>query len=258
VGERTRYEPGAFCWAGLAASNPADATAFYTSLFDWQDEEQAAGGGGSYTVLRHAGKEVAVIYGQSEQARAARVTPHWTTFVSVQDADAIVVRACQLGGQLLRDPFELRDAGRVATMVDPVGAVLSLWQPRSHIGAQLVNDFGALCWMEHVSDDLDRAKSFYGDLFGWEYEAVGGNYTGIRNAGRRNGGMRGRTEGERGMPPNWLPYFRVESAEAEHEAELLGGQTLLPPSGTAIGRRAVIVDPQGAAFGILEDPAGFG
>jgi predicted enzyme related to lactoylglutathione lyase len=88
VGERTSYEPGAFCWAGLAASNPTDATAFYTSLFDWQDEEQAASEDGSYTVLLRAGKEVAVVYGQSTQARAARVTPHWTTFVSVHDADA--------------------------------------------------------------------------------------------------------------------------------------------------------------------------
>jgi predicted enzyme related to lactoylglutathione lyase len=143
-------------------------------------------------------------------------------------------------------------------MVDPVGAVLSLWQPRSHIGAQLVNDFGALCWMELVSDDLERAKSFYGELFGWEYEAVGGTYTGIRNAGRRNGGMRARAEGEQGMPPNWLPYFRVESADAHLEAERLGGRTRLPPSGTAIGRRAVIVDPQGAVFGVLEDSVGIG
>jgi predicted enzyme related to lactoylglutathione lyase len=43
MGERTRYEPGTFCWVGLATSNPAAARAFYTSLFGWDADVLSAG-----------------------------------------------------------------------------------------------------------------------------------------------------------------------------------------------------------------------
>src|SRR5215472_3336573 len=71
MGERTRYEPGTFCWAGLATSDPAAATAFYARLFDWEAEPLPAGEPGAYTILRHAGQDVAILYRQTAQARAA-------------------------------------------------------------------------------------------------------------------------------------------------------------------------------------------
>src|SRR5262249_9270647 len=46
------YEPGAFCWAGLARSDPAAATAFYARLFDWEAEPLPAGEPGAYTIMR--------------------------------------------------------------------------------------------------------------------------------------------------------------------------------------------------------------
>jgi catechol 2,3-dioxygenase-like lactoylglutathione lyase family enzyme len=52
MGERTRYDPGTFCWVGLATSDPARARAFYTSLFGWQAEDVSAGEAGTYTLLR--------------------------------------------------------------------------------------------------------------------------------------------------------------------------------------------------------------
>jgi predicted enzyme related to lactoylglutathione lyase len=145
------------------------------------------------------------------------------------------------------------DAGRVAALRDPVGAIVSLWEPRSKAGAELVNDVGALCWTELATTEVEPAKSFYGDLFGWEYEIDEGGYATIKNAGRLNGGIREQTEAERGIPPNWLPYFTVESvADAARSAEQLGGRTLMPSTDLSIGRFAVIADPQGAAFALFE------
>src|SRR5918994_1938290 len=135
MGERTRYEPGTFCWVGLATSDPAGAQAFYTSLFGWQAEDLPA------------------------------------------------------GAAVFREPFDVLDAGRVAAIRDPIGAMVSLWQPRSQIGATLVNDIGALRWNELATTDVQRAKSFYGQLFGWGYETDDSGYTTIMNAGSRNGGM---------------------------------------------------------------------
>jgi predicted enzyme related to lactoylglutathione lyase len=254
MGERTRYDPGTFCWVGLATSDVAAAKAFYGSLFGWQAEDLEAGVAGAYTTLRHGGEEVAILYRQQPQARAAGAPPHWTSYISVEDADATVARAKELGGAaVFRAAFDVLDAGRVAAIRDPTGAIVSLWQARSRIGATLVNDSGALCWNELATSDVERAKSFFGELLGWEYETDESGYVSVKNAGSLNGGMREQTEQERHVPPTWLPYFTVDSAdESARQAVQLGGRGLLPTAEWPRGRYAVIADPQGAAFAVFE------
>src|SRR6266540_3234489 len=249
MGERTRYDPGTFCWVGLATSDVAAAKAFYTSLFGWQAENLEAGAAGAYTTLRRGGKEVAILYRQQPQARAAGAPPHWTSYISVKDANATAARAEDLGGAaVFRAAFDVLDAGRVAAIRDPTGAIVSLWQPRSRIGATLVNDTGALCWNELATTDVERAKSFFGELLGWEYETGDSGYVSVKNAGSLNGGMREQIEQERRTAPSWLPYFTVESAdESERQAAQLGGRWLLPTTESHLGRYAVIADPQRAA-----------
>jgi predicted enzyme related to lactoylglutathione lyase len=145
------------------------------------------------------------------------------------------------------------DAGRVAAIRDPSGGIVLLWQPRSRIGAALVNDVGPLCWNELATPDVERARSFFGKLLGWEYETDASGYTMIKNAGRLNGGTREQTEPERGLEPSWLPYFTVESADdAARQAEQAGGRALVPTMAISLGRIAVIADPQGAAFAVFE------
>jgi predicted enzyme related to lactoylglutathione lyase len=253
MGERTHYEPGTFCWVGLATSEPGRAKAFYTGLFGWRAEDLEAGAAGTYTALRLDGEEVAILYLQQPEARAAGAPPHWPSYISVEDAEATAARASELGGAaVFREPFDVLDAGRVAAIRDPTGAIVSLWQPRTRIGATIVNDVGALCWNELASTGIERAKSFFGELLGWEYETAEGGYVSIRNAAALTGGMREQTERERGIPPNWLPYFTVESTdEAARRAEQLGGRRLMPSTQVHVGWFAVLADPQGAAFGVF-------
>ncbi|MGH2985053.1 MAG: VOC family protein [Solirubrobacterales bacterium] len=254
MGERTRHEPGTFCLVGLATSEPAPATSFYASLFGWDSEELSAGGVGTYTMLRRGDKEVAILYRQTPEARAAGAPPHWTSYISVEDADATATRVGELGGAaVFREPFDVLDAGRVAAIRDPTGAIVSLWQPRSLIGAALVNDVGAWCWNELATTDVERAEAFFGELLGWEYETDDGGYASIKNAGSLNGGIREQTEREREIPPTWLPYFTVENVDdAARQAEQVGGRRLLPSAEIHVGGFAVIADPQGAAFAVFE------
>jgi uncharacterized protein len=255
MGERARYAPGSFCWVGLATSDPAGAKSFYGSLFGWRAEDLPAGEAGTYTLLRLDGLEVAILYRQTPQARAAGVPPHWTSFISVEDADATAVRAGELGGAaVFREAFEVADAGRVAAIRDPSGAIVSLWQPRSRIGATLVDDVGALSWNELATTDVCRVKSFFRELLGWGYESDEGGYTTIKTADGPNGAIRAQTERERRSPPSWLPYFAVESADAAvRRAAQLGGRGLLPATEIPRGRSALIADPQDAVFAVLEE-----
>jgi uncharacterized protein len=254
MGERTRYEPGAFCWVGLATSDVEAAKAFYASLFGWQVDDVDVGAAGVYTTLRCGRAEVAILYLQQPQARAAGAPAHWTSYISVVDAAATAARANELGGAaVFRAPFDVLDAGRVAAIRDPTGAIVSLWQPRTRIGATLVNDAGALCWNELVTTDVERASSFFGDLLGWEYETDDRGSVLVRNVGRLNGGMREQTELERRTAPAWLPYFTVGSADdAARQAARLGGRRLLATTQSPRGRYAVIADPQGAPFAVYE------
>jgi predicted enzyme related to lactoylglutathione lyase len=136
-----------------------------------------------------------------------------TTPPSVEDADATAGRADELGGAaILGAPFDVLDAGHLAAIRDPTGTIVSLWQPRSQVRATLVNDIGALCWNELATSNVERAKAFFGELLGWQYQTAASGYTTIKNAGRLNGGMREQTEQERGLAPSWLPYFTVKSA----------------------------------------------
>ena len=201
MGERTHYEPGTFCWVGLATSDPAAAEQFYAGLFGWEAERFSAGEAGTYTMLRRTAHDVAILYRQQPEARAAGAPPHWTSYISVEDADATAARAGELGGAaVFREPFDVLDAGRVAAISDPTGAIVSLWQPRSRIGATLVNDVGALCWNELATTDVERATTFFGELLGWQYETDESGYASIRNGGRLNGGIRAQTDRSDGFP----------------------------------------------------------
>jgi uncharacterized protein len=251
---RRRHPVGAFCWVGLATSDPGAAQDFYAQLFDWECEVLAAREAGKFTILRRGDEDVAILYRQTAQARAAAAPPHWTSYISVRDAEATAARATELGGaKVFRAPFDVLDAGRIAAIRDPTGAILSLWQPHGRIGATVVNEVGALCWNELATTDVDRAKSFFGELVGWTYDTDDAGYTTITNAGRPIGGIRQQAMDERDAPPAWLPHFEVESTEAvTRRATELGALEAGSITETTLGRRGVIADPQGASFAVLE------
>ena len=59
------------------------------------------------------------------------------------------------------------DAGRMAVLQDPTGAVFQVWQAKNSIGAKILNEPGALCWTELTTTDTKAAEAFYTKLFGW-------------------------------------------------------------------------------------------
>ncbi len=150
--------------------------------------------------------------------------------------------------------MDVMTAGRMAILVDPAGARLSIWQPGDHIGAGLANVPDSLCWNELVTPDFEKAKAFYGPLFGWSFEIDNEDssaYLMIKLGDRLNGGAR--ELGGDPMPPHWMPYIAVESADATGaKAKSLGGQVMVPPTDIAPGRFSVIADPQGGVLTVMK------
>ena len=169
MAERTKHEPGTFSWVELATRDGAAAKRFYTSLFGWGVDEMPVGDGTTYTMLTKNGKRVGALYQMSAQQQG--VPPHWNSYVTVASADDSAAQAKKLGGNVMLEPFDVLDAGRMAVVADPTGAVFSLWQPKRHIGADLVNEPGAFCWNELYTTDPNKAADFYVGLFGWTKDA---------------------------------------------------------------------------------------
>jgi predicted enzyme related to lactoylglutathione lyase len=251
VGERSEYAPGTFCAVDLGAADVAAAKAFYSGLFGWEGEDaDMPGGGGTYTMLRLGGRAVAGMYAQVEGA-----PPAWLSYVSVEDADAAARRAEELGATAVSAPSDVPGAGRMAVLQDPQGAVFALWQAAGYPGAQLVNDPGALSLNQLDAADMEVARRFYSELFGWRFEKVSEEppYEGIYNGEALNGGMMALPAEAGGAPSNWMPYFTAESLDAA-AARIgeLGGDVMVPPTPIQAGRILVAGDPQGAVFGLFE------
>jgi predicted enzyme related to lactoylglutathione lyase len=259
MGRRTSYDPGTFCWVDLATTDPEAAKRFYTQLFGWDAEDTSAGEGATYTMLRLDGDDLCALYEQRAEQREQGMPPSWTSYVTVENADATAGRVRELGGELLAEAFDVMDAGRMAVVQDPTGAVCAVWQPRSNIGADRVNEPGCLCWNELATNDVEGATPFYGSLLDWGFEPIdtgegGPEVSTITNAaGWRNGSTRKLTGEQAGLPPHWLPYFCVSScSESVDRAKELGAGVLLEPMEIPSGRIAALRDPQGAAFAIAD------
>jgi predicted enzyme related to lactoylglutathione lyase len=249
MGERTSHAPGTFSWADLPTSDPEGAKAFYTGLFGWDAEDNPIPDGGVYTLLLKNGKNVAALYDAQEGQ-----PPAWNSFVTVESADAAAAAAKQQGGTVEMEPFEVMDVGRMAVIQDPTGAYFSAWQPRASIGAQRVNEAGALTLNQLNTSDPERAQAFYAGVFGWRFDGVEGGdmpYWGIYNGDRLNGGMMP-LPADGGVPSHWLVYFGSENVDDDAgRIGELGGQVVVPPMPVPGGRILVAQDPQGAAFGLL-------
>src|SRR5271170_670893 len=174
MGERMKYTPGTFSWADLASTDQAAAKTFYTELFGWEAQDLPVGDGVFYSMMSVGGKPVAAIAPQPEAQRNAGAPPAWQSYISVEDADATLERAKELGGTVHAPAFDVMSAGRMGVVQDPGGAYFLVWQARDHIGAQRVNGHGLLTWNELSTKDIAGASKFYGDLFGWQFEPLEG------------------------------------------------------------------------------------
>jgi uncharacterized protein len=168
----------------------------------------------------------------------------------VDDAVAKVEAA---GGRVAMAPFDVMDAGRMAFVLDPSGAGVALWQAGNHIGATLVNEAGSLTWNELITTDAS-ATTFYEQVVGVTTATMDtgtGKYTLLQAGGEQ---IAGATSPQLpGVPNHWHVYFAVADADASvARASMFGGSIQAEPLDTPVGRIAVVGDPQGAVFSIIQ------
>jgi uncharacterized protein len=246
----TTHKQGEFCWPELSTTDSAAAKAFYSKLLGWTFDD---------TTCLVRGKRVGALCQQKPEQLAGG--PVWASYIAVDSADATTARAVRNGATVMVEPFDVMDAGRMAVLVDPTGAVFWIWQANQHTGVELTREGGAMCWNELYTTDAATAGRFYGETLGWSLEPIDmgpmGLYTLFTVPGKEGniGGMMPIGPHMKGVPSHWLVYFAVASCDASTKlAEELGATVQLPPTDIPnIGRFSIVRDPQGAALSLYEN-----
>lgn len=261
MAEEHKYTAGTFCWTDLATTSVDGAKEFYKVLFPWDYTDDPMPEGGSYTMINKGEASVGGLFELSPEMAQMGAPPNWTSYVSVADAEATAAKIKELGGQLIKEPFDVMEAGRMAVCADPTGAVFALWQPKQHQGAA-PGDFspGTRCWNELVSRDTAKSKEFFSALFGWEAteQQMGPmTYTMFKLGEEQVAGMMAVSPEMGEMPSAWIVYMIVDGVnERVAKAVEAGGMALMPPQDIPeVGRITWLKDPQGAVLGILEPAA---
>ena len=260
-----RYPDGNFSWVDLATTDAEGAKVFYSGLFGWQTVDVPTDMGTIYTMLQIDGYNVAGLSQMDPNTQAQGMPSFWSSYIKHDDVDAVAAKITEAGGNLMFPPMDVMESGRMTMAMDPSGAAFGVWQPKNHIGSQLVNVPNALVWNELQTRDVEAAKNFFNAVFGWTYETDENGYVACLVNGRVHAGMMAIQESWGDVPPNWSVYFMVDDINtAVANAQELGGVVLVPPTAAGqVGNFSVIQDPQGGVFtamqfkGPVDKPPGY-
>lgn len=254
---KSSYEPGTPSFVDLSTSDPDAAEEFYAALFGWTFENVMPPDMGVYLMATLDGHTAAAIGPQQEPEVAAGVPPHWQLYITVADVDAAAGKVADAGGTVHVEPFDVFDAGRMAVIQDPVGAFVCLWQPQNSIGSEIVNVDGAFTWEELIAPGAAGTAGFYEAVVGLKMidaSMEGMAYNGFTLDGTMDTMVGGAMDPPMpGIPPHWEIYFGTSDVDATAaKVAELGGTVAVEPFDIPVGRMAVVADPQGAYFSLIQ------
>lgn len=241
---------GKFVWFEHLSPDPKAAASFYQSLFGWHTEAMPMGEQ-RYSMVMNAGEGI----GGYRDAPPG-VPSNWLSYLSVEDVDASHRVAVEAGAVSKMGPMDMGDVGRTAVITDPTGATLALWKGAQGDRPDVAKaPAGAFCWNELWTGDEKAALAFYVRAIGYTHTSMdmgpAGLYHVLSRGGQRRAGVMRSTDPK--APPMWLPYVAVDDADAiAARATELGAKLVVPPTDIPnIGRFSVLLDPQGAALGVI-------
>ena len=253
------HHVGKVIFVELVTPDLAAAKRFYGGLFGWTFRDIDAGGT-AYAEAMLAGRPVAGLFQRSAPAGEHRQSA-WLTYFSVQDVDAATETALHNGAKLLFSPHSFPDRGREAVLADPQGAVFALLASASGDPPDILVDPGQWIWSSLITRDPATDAAFYQKLFGYSVFALPpgehGQHFILASGGYARASVNSLPESRPDAHSHWLNYVRVENAAATAARVVaLGGRILVEPRAERNGGTiALVVDPLGAVFGLLEWPA---
>lgn len=118
--------PGIFSWRELLTQDAEASAAFYTGLLGWTTSSMDMGGGNTYTMFMQGDRPVAGMV--QPPPDKGEVPTAWVNYITVEDLDATVAKAQELGAKLCMPPMDIPGKGRFACLTDPQGASIAFWE----------------------------------------------------------------------------------------------------------------------------------
>jgi uncharacterized protein len=241
-------------WVDLSSADPDAAREFYGSLFGWQVEVNPDPMYGGYGIAKLDGMDVAGIGPKMDPTAPTA----WSFYIGTDDIAALAQRVRDSGGTVVMEPIDIGDQGRMAVFQDPSGAFIASWQGERMGGFQTQAP-GSFGWAEVNARGVDGAVAFYTAVFGWDTRTspMGEGqppYTEFLLDGESVAGaweMNALVPAE--VPSYWQIYFAVEDVDESFRRALeLGAHEMVEPQPFPGGRFAILSDPQGASFALLQ------
>ena len=236
---------GRFVWHDHVSNDPEKAIRFYSELLGWESEIFKTGDA-DYPMIKANGATHGG-FGPSQGG----APPHWMGAIGVEDVDEAARKAEAAGASVVVPPTGIPETGRFAVLTDPQGAVFSVYSSASEDWSP---SEGVFVWDELHTTDVDAARAFYGELFGWsanDQDMGDFTYTIFESGGEQRAGAMPEPSG--GLPPMWMTYIGTDDVDATcRRAEELGAQKHAGPDDIpGVGRFAVLSDPTGAVFALF-------
>lgn len=252
-----RIEQGEFTWVDLLARHLDVQSEFYRGLFDWTWTDIGEGSQ-RYRMFSKDGGSVAGGSVMPPEMEAAGHPSAWNAYIAVDDLDAALARAVELGGRTVIGPADAMDTGRYAGIADPTGGEVMLMEVAQADPTARYAEPGSLAMASLATREPQTAADFYERLVGYGVTRTDDGpipYWQLDVAGRGAGGIMPMPEAMPDeVPPAWVVFFAVEDAAASADrATELGGRVLGEP--TEVRGRLIfvpVVDPLGATFQLLQ------
>lgn len=243
--------PGTPTWVDLMTSNPEAARKFYGNLFGWT--YLISGPEFGYYANALLNDQVVAGIGPM-MSDDPNIPSAWTVYLATNDSEVDSTKVIAEGGQVMVPTMTIGEFGRMTVCVDPTGAVFGLWESNQHIGAVVTDEPGSMTWYEVTSREAAKTRDFYCALHGQTSQLMPTMEYYMLNIGSKTvAGVLQMDAQWDGIPPHWMVYFAVKNTDALIEqAGALGGTLRVPAFDTPFGRVAVLADPQGATFSIIQ------
>lgn len=252
----TEHHVGKVIWVDLATPDLASAKKFYSGLFGWTFRDIHTGKT-DYSVASLGDRPVAgLVHRLVPPAEPKR--PAWLAFISVRDVDAAQRTALERGAKVISGPKTYPHRGRQAVLADPEGAVFAILASGSGDPPDFLVAPGEWIWSSLLARKPDTEAAFYQAVFGYEVFDVPSEDDLEHDILSSDDFARASVNPLPGdsprRHPHWLNFVRVvDAVDAAAKAVALGGRVLVEPHADRHGGKvAVVADPAGARFGLME------
>ena len=250
------HHVGKVIWVDLATPNLASAKKFYSGLFGWTFRDIHTGKT-DYSVASLGDRPVAgLVHRLVPPAEPKR--PAWLAFVSVRDVDAAQRNALEHGAKVISGPKTYPHRGRQAVLADPEGAVFAILASGSGDPPDFLVAPGEWIWSSLHAQDPDKDAAFYQALFGYDVFDVpsddGLDHVILSTDDYARASINALPSHSSRRHSHWLNFVRVvDTVAMAAKAVALGGRVLVEPHIDRHGGKvAVVADPTGAPFGLME------